>query len=323
MGAALTRSGRLRLLETALENGIHHFDTAPLYGQGEAETLLGHFARSRRDRLTITTKFGLLPPQHPGLLKPLIPLARVINRRLLIPLRRRSAPALTRPFQAPAVPAIAQSVGAEATTPGRAIPAVAYTAAMLRQHLERSLQQLGTDYIDYFLLHECHSDYLNHGFLECLEQLVQEGKIRHYGIGSGRWQSRCILEQHPGLPWVVQLPDRWGDLDTEWFCQRGRPPLFTHGALRLSQEGGGVPLTNLAHRWALLTGRDPSHPGLRGELLLTLALARNPTGCVLFSSRRADHIRNNVRVLQRLQAHGSAAEQILQESLNCQPERRL
>jgi hypothetical protein len=83
MGAALTTGGRLKLLETAFEEGIRHFDTAPLYGQGEAESLLARFLGSKRDAITITTKFGLRPRPIPAVVRPLIPLARAVNRRVV------------------------------------------------------------------------------------------------------------------------------------------------------------------------------------------------------------------------------------------------
>lgn len=319
MGAALTRSGRLRLLETALEHGILHFDTAPLYGQGEAEALVGRFARSRRDRLTITTKFGLLPPQHPALLKPLIPLARVVNRRLLIPLQRRSTVAAARPGATPPVSGISNPAGEGAAPRRPAIPAIAYTPAMLCSQLERSLRNLECEYIDYYLLHECHVDHLNPAFIDCLESLVREGKIRHYGIGSGRWQSRCILESHSALPWVVQIPDGWSDLDTEWFRQRCTAPLFTHSSLRLSRESRDSSLHGIAERWAVLTDQDPKRPGLVSEFLLTAALIKNPTGCVIFSSSKPGHIRNNAQLLQRATAFQEAAGQMLQEATTKQP----
>jgi len=323
MGAALTTSGRLRLLETAYDHGIHHFDTAPLYGQGLAESLLGRFARSRRDRLTITTKFGLLPRQRPALLRPLLPLARVINRRLLIPLRQRppSARRPTTPLPAQgATPGPVPMAGSLRSSSGDsgagrpAGPAVPYTAAALRCQLERSLCELGTDYIDYYLLHECHYEYLNSGLLDCLQELVREGKIRHFGIGSGRWQSRRILEEHAGVPWVVQIPDGWADRDTDWFCRRSTPWLFTHSSLRLCLEGGAPSAEGLCQRWAQLTDQDPKQPGLLSGLLLTMALERNPLGCVLFSSRHANHIRHNTQLLDLPPVHRQAARQLIQEA---------
>ncbi len=59
---SLSRSDVLRLLETALDSGISHFDTAPLYGWGAAEALLGELASRRRDEMTIVTKAGIAPP---------------------------------------------------------------------------------------------------------------------------------------------------------------------------------------------------------------------------------------------------------------------
>lgn len=58
----LRETDALALLETALDSGITHFDTAPLYGWGAAEPLLGQLAARRRDEMTIVTKVGIAPP---------------------------------------------------------------------------------------------------------------------------------------------------------------------------------------------------------------------------------------------------------------------
>jgi aryl-alcohol dehydrogenase-like predicted oxidoreductase len=39
----------VRLLNTAFEEGITHFDTAPMYGPGLAERVVGRFLAGRRD----------------------------------------------------------------------------------------------------------------------------------------------------------------------------------------------------------------------------------------------------------------------------------
>jgi aryl-alcohol dehydrogenase-like predicted oxidoreductase len=46
----------LAAMETALELGLTHFDTAYHYGNGLSETLLGRFAQGRRDRLFLASK---------------------------------------------------------------------------------------------------------------------------------------------------------------------------------------------------------------------------------------------------------------------------
>ena len=45
--------------EAALENGINFFDTAPVYGFGRSEELLGNILSSCRDEVVIATKCGL------------------------------------------------------------------------------------------------------------------------------------------------------------------------------------------------------------------------------------------------------------------------
>jgi hypothetical protein len=320
MGSALTSAGRLRLLEVAFEEGISHFDTPPLYGQGQAEELLGSFARSRREALTITTKFGLVPKTYPALLRPLIPIARVVNRRIvskdrLLAYWNRVTPQKRLTTNAHATASLAST---NASSPPNSRPAaetvtppIPYTPQTIREQLEQSLRRLKTDHIDYYLLHECHGHYLQPAILECLERLVQEGKIRHYGIGSGRWQTRCILEKFTDVPWVVQIPDGWADHDTDWFAQRGQPHLFTHSSLRLCLAGDPGTMGAIKRRWAELTDQDPDQPELLSELLLNGALIKNAFGCVVFSSRHTQHIRSNAALLERLETRRTAVETLL------------
>lgn len=56
-----SRLESLRLLEKAFEQGITHFDVARLYSAGEAEGVVGEFARGRRDRVVLVSKVGILP----------------------------------------------------------------------------------------------------------------------------------------------------------------------------------------------------------------------------------------------------------------------
>lgn len=51
----------LTLLDKAYEMGITYFDTAPLYGQGFSEKILGKFLANKRNRVTVATKVGLSP----------------------------------------------------------------------------------------------------------------------------------------------------------------------------------------------------------------------------------------------------------------------
>ncbi len=48
----------LRIVDEALDLGVTLFDTAPGYGEGRSEELLGKALRGRRDRVVIVSKFG-------------------------------------------------------------------------------------------------------------------------------------------------------------------------------------------------------------------------------------------------------------------------
>src|SRR3989442_12765702 len=54
-GDAAERESAIR---RALERGITFFDTAPTYGDGESERLLGRALRAHRERVAIATKVG-------------------------------------------------------------------------------------------------------------------------------------------------------------------------------------------------------------------------------------------------------------------------
>jgi aryl-alcohol dehydrogenase-like predicted oxidoreductase len=50
---------RIRTIHAALDAGVTSFDTAPLYGYGESEEVLGRALADRRGRAQILTKVGL------------------------------------------------------------------------------------------------------------------------------------------------------------------------------------------------------------------------------------------------------------------------
>ncbi|MBS7700228.1 MULTISPECIES: aldo/keto reductase [unclassified Chelatococcus] len=50
----------LKTLDRALELGITLYDTSDMYGRGHNEELVGRFAKGRRDRIVIASKFGII-----------------------------------------------------------------------------------------------------------------------------------------------------------------------------------------------------------------------------------------------------------------------
>src|SRR5207244_11750732 len=62
-GAPDDEGPRRAAVERAVERGITFFDTAPYYGHGGSETLLGAAIKPFRERVAIATKVG--PPHDP------------------------------------------------------------------------------------------------------------------------------------------------------------------------------------------------------------------------------------------------------------------
>ena len=60
MRGGFDRSEAFRTLSAAVDRGVDGFDTAPVYGLGAAECLLGEFSRGFRHRLYIADKCGMV-----------------------------------------------------------------------------------------------------------------------------------------------------------------------------------------------------------------------------------------------------------------------
>lgn len=172
----------MQLLKAAYNGGIRHFDTAPLYGRGYAEKLLGDFIRDKRGKVTVATKFGLGDVDR-------IP----IPARLALPLNyyrkkwARPSPAaglLSRDL-APAKLAY-RKIGLDA----------------VKRSLENSLSRLQTDHVDYYLLHEALPGFLEPGVLEFLMSEKEKGRIRCLGIAA---DAHNLVELLPSdlLQWEV------------------------------------------------------------------------------------------------------------------------
>ena len=52
-------AGHIKILQTAIDLGINHFDTADMYGVGHNEELLAKAFSDRWDKVTVATKFGV------------------------------------------------------------------------------------------------------------------------------------------------------------------------------------------------------------------------------------------------------------------------
>lgn len=165
----------VRTLHMAFDHGITFFDTADMYCQGESEVLLGTAFRGRRDRVIIASKGGYCLPARRKVASRIKPLLRPVIRR--IGLKRGHLPSSFRG-------ALTQD----------------FSAGYLLKAVDQSLKRLGTDYLDLYQLHSPPTSVLEAGeFLDPLEKLKSQGKIRYYGVSCETTQDALICLRYPGI----------------------------------------------------------------------------------------------------------------------------
>lgn len=153
-------SGQARhLLDVVRKAGVTRFDTAPLYGLGTAESVLGrHFGGD--PAVTITTKVGLARPGWP--------LARAWARKGVRLLRGGAQ---------------GHAGGPLATAPGSGVSISGqFDVAFMRHSLAQSVAHLGR-YPDGLLLHEYAAPSAEAE--EFLHDLLADGRLRQVGYANG------------------------------------------------------------------------------------------------------------------------------------------
>lgn len=274
---SMGRRNSLSVLESAFEAGIRHFDVAPAYGYGEAESCLGAFMQRHPDEITVTTKYGIPPPRN----SPLMGAARAL-----------AGPVLKR------IPGLKQRLAGVARAATHSEERVSFTAGQAKASLDRSLEALRTNRIDVWLLHEVEaSDLQDDELLRLLEDEVAKGTIGTFGIGSEAGKVGDLLASRPAYCRTLQY--EWSILDA---------PIPSIGPFRIHHRSLTGKFQSLHHalthqtamcqRWSEEVGTDLRDPARLASLMLKAALVMNPSSIILFSSKNPRHIQENVRLTE-------------------------
>lgn len=201
---------RRRLLELALEAGITHFDTAPMYGEGMAERELGKFLGVARQRVTIATKIGFPAASAYHRFPPLLyaqRLFRVIGRRVWpshLEQRERNL-----------------------------------TVISVEENFIKSLRSLNTDFVDLLLVHEPRTADI--GALiklsEWLGDVKRRGYVRYVGLAGSADGCVEIIRSIPDVFDVLQVEDSLSTREADRVVDEGWPLQITYGYLRRAAGG--------------------------------------------------------------------------------------
>lgn len=266
-----------RLLHAALDAGITHFDTAPYYGYGEAEKILGRFIKGRRDQVTITTKFGIQPPRLAGGGSVAGAVKRMVKN--LGPVRKLLARQASKMVQR-----------------------AAFSAADAEKSLENSLRSLQTDHVDIFLLHEARPEDTSEQLLAFLEKKKQEGVVGRFGTGSDFGKVSAMASMRPAFADVLQFENSVIRPNLQLLTATPESWLaITHGALGGSfrqlrdalQANDG-----LRRRCSEALAVDVGDSHQLTSAMLSWAVLSNAQGMSLFSSSRSANVRANMEALR-------------------------
>lgn len=261
----------LRLIHAALDLGIRYFDTAPPYGLGSSESVLGAALKGRQENVLVATKVGIARPASPGLMHK--------ARAVVKPLARW-------------VPGLRQAVlkgMARRAAPGN------FDAEFVAQSFESSLQQLQRDRVDLLLLHEARSQDPLAPLQALFERYVAKGQLGAYGSSTGEPLYQ-LVRFGSVLQYRCPPPDAmWTTVD---------PSDVLHGALRFTAPAVQQAMAldrRLTDQLASLLPRGTAPATASGSLALAYALARFNSR-LLLSTNEPRRLVTTVEQLQHITA---------------------
>jgi len=260
---AASRREAIFLLHAAWDAGVRWFDTAPLYGHGAAEGILGEALRGRREGAIIVSKVGIDPV------------------KISLPYRLHALSARV----TSGLPGVKRVISPPAPLSPRFHQ---FAPDAVRATVDRSLKALQCDALDLLLLHECApAEAANPELLETLQALKRQGKIKAFGTAAGFEETAEIAARQSAAFDAFQYPFH---LDGPP-CSQTAAPWIAHSILgaRIRQLEQLLSSDAAARDRAMALDVDPDRPDMARRLLS--AAARMPNvSAVLFSTTRLDRV---------------------------------
>lgn len=265
----IEKANALRLVHAALDLGLRHFDTAPPYGLGTSESVLGEALQGRQEVFTVFTKAGLARPASPGLMQ--------TARAIVKPLARH-------------IPGLRQAVLKGMAH--RAAPAH-FNPDFIARSFESSLRLLQREQVDGLLLHEAQTHDALGPLKPLFERYVTLGQLGVYGSSSGETRDQLVrfgtvLQYRCPVPGMDEAPPAPNDI--------------LHGAFRfiapaIAQQMGRDSQLKDQLASLLPAGTDPA--AATGALALAYALARFPNR-LLFSTNQPQRLATTLQQIRHV-----------------------
>ena len=195
MWGGADRNDALKALHAAISNGMTTIDTAPAYGFGLSEELVGEAIKGKRDRVQILTKYGLRWDVQKG--------------QFFFPTRDNTG----KPID------MYRYAGKES----------------VMEECENSLKRLKTDYIDLYQIHWSDPTTPISETMEAVEKLIQQGKVRvagvcNYDVEQLKEASRTVAIASNQVPYSMVKRDIEKDLVP--YCLSSQTAIIAYSPLQ-------------------------------------------------------------------------------------------
>ena len=271
-GGSKSKKTALHTLHAAFDHGINYFDVARSYGYGQAESIVGEFIKGKRDKVIITSKFGITPPKPFPFMTQVKDVVRMVKK---------------------IAPGISQQVIQSYSSSHVNRPTI--TPRLAIETLQKSLHELGTDYLDFYLLHDCaYTNATNEDVAAALEKAKDKGMLKAWGATCEN-QSELYNYFRTNSPFgVVQFPY---SIDNEFVTrpsgQSTAKVIFSIMSQSAGQQEPGRAFFRQLPINRIVPGLIQNLP----EAWLYLASRELDQGVVLCSMTQEHHIKRNIAIL--------------------------
>lgn len=196
----------VRAIHAALDLGMNFIDTAPIYGFGHSERVVGRALKGKREKAVVATKCGMVCNTRKGEFK-------------------------------------FRSTAQVPSEDGHIEVYVYNDPSSIREEVELSLRRLQTDYIDLYQTHWQEGTTPYEETMEALMRLKGEGKIRAIGVCNA---SRGIMERYRGGGVLDSDQEKYSMLDRRLeaeqlpYCRGANVAVLAYSPLALGLLTGKV-----------------------------------------------------------------------------------
>ncbi len=276
------KKSALNILNEAYNEGIVHFDVARLYGGGFCEEILGEFIFDKRDKVKVTTKFGLNPEE---ISLPSISTNNILKIKKIIK----------------HIPFVENIIKKKLRQKSDNHFLNLYSSSEAKKSIEKSLRALKTTYIDCILLHEADIYKANNlELINYLKDLKNNGIIKQAGIGSDFSAFYNKFDQINEFYQIFQFENsivkpNLNNLNIKTTC-------FTHSIYK------HLPLIkqflaenyDIAENLCSIIDLDINVEKNLCGFLLVYAINKNNTGKVIFSTKDPLKLKSNLAIADKI-----------------------